>query len=139
MTPKRRVKAIDFFRMGTAPEAHQSTLEAMLKIAKNSHFDRGYRKSPEALLIERILRLKGFVEQGACAVLVDKEKSLVSAAVAHLVGASAEGFSLPAFTPLPPLPAQTPEEEEQALQDFIKDLQKDGMVDEDGYFTEDPN
>ena len=138
MTKTRR-KAIDYLRMGTAPEAHESTLQSMLKLAKNSHFSRGYRKSPEAHLIERILRLRSLVKQHACGVILEKEKSLIALAVADLVGAPFEGFSLPAYQPLPPGPERTPEEREESLKALVEEMQKDGTVDENGYFTEEPN
>jgi len=134
----QKIKAIDYLRMGSAPEAHELTLRSMLQLAKNSHFARGYRRSPEALLIERILRLRVLLEQGAGEILVEKEKGLISSAVAILAGANPEGFALPAHTPIP-LPERSPAQIEQDLQELIKDLQQDGTVDEEGYFTEDPN
>ena len=111
----------------------------MLKIAKSSHFSRGYRKSPEAALIERILRLRGLIEQRACGVILEKEKSLIALAVADLVGAPFEGFSLPEYQPLPPGPELTPEAQEEALEALVAQMQAEGMVDADGYFTEEPN
>ena len=135
---KQRIKAIDYLRMGTAPEAHESTLRSMLKLAKNSHFTRGYRKSPESLLIERLLRLRFLIQEGASDFLIEKEKSLVTLAVANIVGAPSEGFSLPEFVPSP-RPPLSEEEAERGLQQLVEQLKAEGAVDEEGYFTEDPN
>ena len=135
-----RIKAIEYLRRDTAKETHEPTLKALLRLARNSHNDRGYKSSPEAVLFQRILRLRRLLELDAPELIVEGEKRLVSQIVAILVGADPNGFTLPAWTQSEPVePDLPPSERQAALEAMIQDMQEQGLVDEDGYFIDDPN
>lgn len=138
-----RTKAIDFLRRDSAQEPHEPTLLAMLQIARNSHEDRGFRGSPEAKLLTRILTLRRLIALNAPHIVIESSKRLVTYSVGVLVGVDPVGFKLPTYNlrVIDPEKEQelSPAEMEAALQETVRDMQEQGLVDADGYFIDNPN